>query len=197
MKVIDKLIKMGVSSAWLFDGIGEMMINKIDDSNNIPLTCCELVEKHKEQLKKYHHGIELNRSDYTYLRIKFYDQFNLRFLNRLIDDELSELEQGYNTHVKLTAFLHFMKHPKFLLKKYDLMPPYIEYVESETLEFEEDMREVKIGEGKLKRIMFLMHIESLKEHWNRQTMGLVDYLHTYQTMMKEFILDPSSDIEDL
>lgn len=197
MKVIDKLIKMGVSSAWLFDDSGDMVINNIDDGNNEPLTCCELVEKHKEQLKKYHHGIELNRSDYTYLQIKFYDQFNIRYLNKLIFGEQSDLEQEYNTHGKLTEFLHLMGHPKFLLKKYDIMPPYTKYMEDQTEEFEEDMREAGIGEGKLKKIMLLLDLISLKEHWSYQTGLLVDYLHRYQKMMKECILDPNSDIEDL
>ncbi len=188
-QLIDKLISLGVSPLWIFEGVG----NDIDNSNhagNNSLLCI-----FKEQLKMYFNGLDLQPTDYEYNQIKIYEQFDTSCITKLIYNACNELEQVYNSYIKLTETIHFFGNPKFLLEKFKKTPPYTDMIQQITEEHEEDMKDIGIKENKLSQILFLLNIKSSREHWIRAIEQCVDYIYMYKKMIVDDIKSPEFSVE--
>lgn len=191
IQVLDRIFELGVSGTWFFQGIGDIIIDDFDKSVSREQQTSELIDANIDSLKEYYNGIAIRTSHYEYQQIKFYERFNLKKINTLIDLAHLELESIYNTYIKLNEIIHFFGGPGFLLEKFKTPSPYTTQIAKLASEHHEEMEDCGVTDEKLKNILYLISIEKEKEHWISGIEQFTDYMYLYKQMIKDYIINPS------
>lgn len=189
VSVMDKLFSLDISSKWYYNGAGEVIVNDIANGNMSALS--DLVESNKEQLTQYYRGSELKPYNYEYLQIKYYEQFTTNRIDELIDLSCSELESLHNTYVKLTQIIHYLESPVFLLEKFRIEQPFTSEIKDLLEEYDEDMDRIGLQDEKLRRILYLMKLNTRKENCIYCIEKIADYMFMYKDMIKDAVIDNS------
>ena len=182
-QVMDKLFSLGVSAPWYFNGIGSIIVDDLETP-----TRCDLIDNHSEALKKYYSGSELQPFNYEYIKIRHYEQYNIKGIANITELAISDLERLYNSYVKLVEIIHYFNGPEFLTEKFKRPRSFVEQLKELDAEYEEELSEIGLVDAKLKSILYLLRIENEKEHWERCIERLADYMNIYKDLIKEYVI---------
>lgn len=147
----------------------------------------EFIETNKDFFNKYLDGefANLNKDNYEYKQINYYDTFDIEGLKIQYDLELSELKDAYNSYKYLINIVHYLDpiNPVWM-EKFPPIETFDIYIKKSIEERNEELEELK--DEKMRFILLILLIKEDVNHYYYFIRKLIGYMSQYKDFLKSF-----------